>query len=173
MAATPRVGVLLVDRAALRNGGCARKRRRTGAWNWGTADRDTNRRSLPRRPWPSGKRRSRRSRPDIDKRETELKEREGLLRDAVVAAARDRDEIGALEVEHQCARYLRGVERDTGILRGACTLPPGDAHSRFAFGAGHYSARRLTCSVFTSISTSPSITTSSSLLAFVVIAVWS
>ena len=43
---------------------------------------------------------------DIDKRETELKEREGLLRDAVVAAARDRDEIGALEVERQCARYL-------------------------------------------------------------------
>ena len=43
---------------------------------------------------------------DIDKRETELKEREGLLRDAVAAAARDRDEIGVLEVERQCARYL-------------------------------------------------------------------
>ena len=43
---------------------------------------------------------------DIAKRETELEERQGLLRDAVAAAARDRDEIGALEVERQCARYL-------------------------------------------------------------------
>ena len=43
---------------------------------------------------------------DITKRETELEQREGLLRDAVAAAARDRDGIGALEVERQCARYL-------------------------------------------------------------------
>ncbi|MCY4662687.1 MAG: AAA family ATPase [Acidobacteria bacterium] len=46
---------------------------------------------------------------DVDKRETELEEREGLLRDAVAAAARDRDEIGVLEVERQCARYLGAV----------------------------------------------------------------
>ena len=66
---------------------------------------------------------------DIDKRETELKEREGLLRDAVAAAARDRDAIGALEVERQCARYLGAV----GAARAsAAVLDAAREHARQA-----------------------------------------
>ena len=66
---------------------------------------------------------------DIDKRETELKEREGLLRDARVAADRGRDAIGALEVERQCARYLGAV----GAARAsAAALDAAREHARQA-----------------------------------------
>ena len=66
---------------------------------------------------------------DIDKRETALREREGLLRDAVVAATRHRDAIGALEVERQCARYLGAV----GAARAsAAALHAAREHARQA-----------------------------------------
>ena len=66
---------------------------------------------------------------DVDKRETELKESEGLLRDARVAAARGRDEIGALELERQCARYLGAV----GAARAsAAALDAAREHARQA-----------------------------------------
>ena len=64
---------------------------------------------------------------DIDKRETELKESEGLLRDARVAAARGRDAIGALEVERQCSRYLGAVE---AARTSAAALDAAREHAR-------------------------------------------
>ena len=66
---------------------------------------------------------------DIDKRETELEERRGLLRDAVAAAARDRDEIGALEVERQCARYLGALSTERA---STAALDAGREHARQA-----------------------------------------
>ena len=74
--------------------------------NWSEASRNTNGRSRLRKRWPSGTREIAALSADIDKREAALEARGGLLRDAVASAARDRDEIGALEVERRCARYL-------------------------------------------------------------------
>ena len=47
---------------------------------------------------------------DIDERETDLKERGDLLRQAQAAAARNRDEIKGLGVERHCARYLAALD---------------------------------------------------------------
>ena len=47
---------------------------------------------------------------DIDERETDLKEKGDLLRQARAAAARDRDEIEDLGVERHCARYLAALD---------------------------------------------------------------
>ena len=47
---------------------------------------------------------------DIGERETALKERGNLLRQAQAAAVRDRAEIESLEVERHCARYLAALD---------------------------------------------------------------
>ena len=47
---------------------------------------------------------------EIGERETDLKERGNLLRQAQAAAARDRDEIEGLGVERHCARYLAALD---------------------------------------------------------------